>query len=493
MLFAVCKGPLSQLNKNRSEIEDKVDGIELRLDLFPNLDISELQEIKKQCKKRLLFTLRTTHQGGAYAGTDTERYSLWERLLSLEPDYVDLEYDAPEDLLSLVRGHRAQPKLILSYHNFTETPDLEVVYADLLTVQADVYKIATYAHSTLDSLRMLHLMCRAKKEGRNFIGICMGELGQITRILSPVAEEYLTFACFPKESTAPGQMEIDHLLTTYRFRSLSSQTKVYALIGYPIDHTLSPLVHNAIWSYKARDALYIKMPLQTHELGDFFKLFRSLTFFQGLSVTMPLKEAVMPFLDQCSPLAVNIGALNTILRKDHLLFGDNTDLEGALNAIQRKMDLREKKVLILGAGGAAMSIAYGCMQSGAIVHIANRSLERAKSLADRLGCQYSQLSKEKKLDYDLLINTTPDPMPLSCDQIKERSFVMDITTQSSEVSLLQQAKLKNCTCLYGIEMFIYQAIGQQWIWSDAANKEENLEEIIEPLLRKKGSMIETTL
>lgn len=483
MLFGVCIGPTYKRAKEvLLAFQDKVDGIEIRLDLFASIDILKLKELLSFWNKKVLITLRAKEEGGGFSGTEEERLFLWKEILSLKPDYVDVELSSSPSLLSYLQRQRPRTRLILSYHNFTSTPDLEEVYHRLKRIPADLYKIATLATTSIDSLRMLSFLYKKRKSQTPLLGLCMGEEGRMTRILAPIVGSEINYVSYQSNSSASGQIDVDTLLEEYRYTSLSPRTKVYGLIGHPIDKSLSPLVHNHVWKVTSYDGLYLKIPLKEESLEEFFFYFKALPFFQGLSVTMPLKQVVIPYLSSLSVEAKEIGAVNTISRKGALLLGDNTDGIGARKAIEKKLSLQDKRVLILGSGGAASALASVCARSGARVIIGARSKESARILSEKVGGMSVDISDP--VEYDLLINATP-VMPIKEDQIRPSSYIMDIISQPKVTALLKAARAKGCECIYGLEMFMHQAIEQQRIWLEEAISEKELEKVIEPLLQGK--------
>jgi 3-dehydroquinate dehydratase/shikimate dehydrogenase len=454
MIFGVCVGPsYEEAELFLSKIEDHVDGIELRLDRFEKVDLDALGYLLKNWKKKVLFT---------YPRVESESlYNIWEGLLGLRPDYVDLSLDCSDDLLHLVQDFPHPPKVILSYHNFIETKDIASILEAMTQRKADVYKIATYAQSSLDSLRMLELSVSAKKRGFAFIGICMGPLGLPTRILSPLVGNVITFVKYAGNESADGQIDLIDMDRLYRFNQLTPSTKIYALIGETIEQSISPLIHNYLFTKTQTDALYIKIVLQKGELEPFFTLFRSLFFFSGLSVTMPFKEGVLPFLDRWVCPFPYLRACNTIVKEGGELIGYNTDYRGAVKALENHLMLKEKRVVIIGSGATAKSIASACLDGGAKVAIAARSLDKKESWKEFVGVDYHLITDLEQLDYDVLINTTPVQMPVSKSIIRSSRFFMDVSYHPKESSFLSYAKSVGGTCIYGLDMLIHQALYQQ--------------------------------
>jgi len=327
-----------------------------------------------------------------------------------------------------------------SYHNFEETPeDLEKILSSL--PKADFYKICTMANKTTDALRMLCFV----KDKPNVAGMCMGELGQITRILGPVVRNPFTFAALGTEA-APGQLQAEELVETYHFHKLSFNTKIYGLIGNPIMQSPSHKTHNAYFRNNDIDAVYVRMLLDEDELPLFFPLAKELGI-QGLSVTIPFKEKVFPYIDDIDEDAKEIGAINTIAFEDKVC-GSNTDAPGALDAIELRRQVLGKHCVILGAGGTAKAIAFEAQKRGATVSILSR----------RFG------NLDQVPTYDILINTTSVPCPIDLETLQPRKIVMDVNVAHTDTPLMLRAKALGCRLVYGKEMFLRQARGQFAKW-----------------------------
>lgn len=329
-------------------------------------------------------------------------------------------------------------KTISTYHNFDETPDdFEAILKSL--AHADFYKIACMARSTLDALRMLIF---AKKHP-NVVGLCMGPLGQITRILAPLVSSPFNFA----GNAAPGQLEADELIELYNYRHLSPSTSIYGLIGNPIDHSLGHIFHNRDYREKGLDAVYVKMPLEENELPQFFALAKELGI-KGLSVTRPFKEKVFDVIDVLDEDAKAIGAVNTLTFEGGKICGQNTDAPGALDAIESHLTVAGKTCVILGAGGSSKAIQYEAKKRGASVFVLSR----------RFG------NLDKLPPYDILINTTPVEVPIDLAQLQPNKVVMDITVRHKNSPLIQRAKELGCSLIFGQEMWDHQALGQIKRW-----------------------------
>jgi 3-dehydroquinate dehydratase / shikimate dehydrogenase len=456
MLFvSVVKSESIQKSQN------KLLGIELRLDLFPSIDIEYIKNFLQNSSCPVMFTLRKTSQGGKFQGTESEREILIQRLLALEPPFFDLESDMDTKFLQKAIKKYPKTKFILSYHNFQETPaDLESIYSLMQKYPVFSYKIAAMANSTNDALRMLLFV---KKHPKASV-ICMGEKGEFGRILGPIVGNVINYASLSSEErSAPGQLSVDELVDIYNYPALNEQTSIYGLIGDPVEKSPGHLYHNARFREQSLNAIYVKMKVKPEELSEFIPLAMAFGM-RGLSVTIPLKEKIWPFLDKVEPAVKEIGAINTLLFENGQIIGTNTDGLGALDAIEKKSLVRGKKLVLVGAGGAARSIVFEAKARGADVLILNRTLQKGKELAKDLGCTAGGLD-ELPADYDILINCSSNGMSIDPEKIKPKTMVMDIVYSPRETDFLREALQKNCEIVYGDEMFLNQAARQNAFWT----------------------------
>lgn len=263
------------------------------------------------------------------------------------------------------------------------------------------------------------------------------------------------------------QQLADIEIDTSDFRIPSRLVNLNVVIGDPISQSLSPKMHNL--AYKALDIdssnLFIPIRVVPEKLEKFINLVRVLDI-KGVSVTIPHKESVPHYLDELDETAEAIGAVNTIINKDGKLIGYNTDWIGALTALEKRTKVKGKKVAILGSGGAAKAIAYGLSGKQAEVTIYNRSLEKAKSLAEKFNIEYKSLvDLETVKDCDIIINCTSvgmyeDSSLIPEDLINKNQIIFDIITTPKETKLIRNAKANNAKVIYGYEMLLYQGVEQ---------------------------------
>jgi shikimate dehydrogenase len=265
----------------------------------------------------------------------------------------------------------------------------------------------------------------------------------------------------------------------------SGKTKICGIIGDPVGHSLSPIMHNAAFSELKLDFIYVAFPVKKAELHKAMTGIRCLKV-HGLNVTMPHKIAVITHLDDIDPTARFIGAVNTILNKQGKLVGFNTDGMGAMNALKKNgVDLERKKVLLLGAGGAAKAVACSLIKEVGELKILNRTLRKAKQLAQYLirasnkkiyGALLSAKTIHRALqDTDLLINATSVGMYPNTNQnlvdlrsLRSDLCVMDLVYNPVETKLILAARAKGAKVVSGIEMLIYQGAASFKIWTNTS-------------------------
>jgi len=272
--------------------------------------------------------------------------------------------------------------------------------------------------------------------------------------------------------------------------------KVYGVIGDPIEHSLSPVMHNAAFEALGLDAIYLAFRVAEHELGDAIRGAKSLGI-AGLNVTIPLKEKALAFVD-ADDVATRIGAINTIDFTSGTPTGYNTDGIGALTVLKERVgEIRGKEVLILGAGGAARAIAFYLDAEGARLTIANRTEDRAAMLASSLhNADFISLREEELKrhirDADILINTTPvgmypraDATLVNAGMMHSELVVFDIVYNPAETKLLREAKKAGVqTIIEGVKMLVYQGAASFRIWTGM----EPPVEVMESAVRKALSL-----
>ena len=383
---------------------------------------------------------------------------LFKKLLSIQPEYCDIEADTDLSFFDEVASAFPKMKIIGSFHDFDGMPpDLDEAFKKMDRPHIFSYKMAVTAHTANDVLK---LMIFARKHEK-MTCIALGEIGQISRILAPILGSDFCYGSIDSEEM--GQLKLSTLCDVYRFKQMTPDWKIYSLLGDPVTRSIGHLFHNEKFPL---GAVYVKERVAIPDLPLFFSLVRELPFC-GFSVTMPLKEQMEPFLTRMDPISVAVGSINTILLQDSHLMGYNTDGEGAIDALELHRPVKGLQVAILGAGGSARAIAQAAIGRGAKVISLNRTLKRAEALAKDFHCESAPLEEFSTIRYDVLVNTIPVDLVYDPKSIHKNAVVMDIVYWEDETSLLRAARERGCVCIHGREMFVRQALRQQKIWFGA--------------------------
>jgi shikimate dehydrogenase len=250
---------------------------------------------------------------------------------------------------------------------------------------------------------------------------------------------------------------------------INTQTELYGVIGDPIGHSLSPVMHNSAFAEIGYNGAY--MAFHVTDIANAIKGIRALGV-KGLSVTIPHKVSIMEHLDTIDEQAVKIGAVNTVVNKDGNLYGYNSDCLGAMDALKEVTPIKDQKVVIIGAGGAARAIGFGVLAEKGDLTIVNILEDEGTALAKDLNVPYFHLSEFNQVEYDILIHSTPvgmapniNKMPVEADDLLPDTVVMDIVYNPLQTKLLQEASIKNCKPINGVAMFVYQGVSQFETWT----------------------------
>ncbi|HZP63972.1 MAG TPA: shikimate dehydrogenase [Terriglobales bacterium] len=446
--------------------------LEFRLDYLPKpgLALSKIKQFTEYYPHMaVVATCRRAASGGKFKGSVASQLDILSRAAAAGCQLLDLELQsAGHASASQIQRLRNSASLILSFHDFRATNDLDRILQKMTAVPADFYKIVTTATTLYDNVVMMKFL-EKNSDKYSLIGLCMGEQGIISRVLSLRAGSFFTFAAATEEEkTAPGQITAQELRNIYRIEQVEAPTRVYGVVGDPILHSLSPAIMNAAFRRETVNAVYLALHAKT--LKDLLACVRDIPI-HGLSVTMPYKEAILKHLDNSDPYSTKIGACNTIVRaQDGKLYGFNTDAAGIVRPLQQRLELENAKILVLGAGGAARAAVFGLKERGAEVYILNRTPAAAQKLARSARARTLKKTDLKKMSFDVIVNATPVGMgntresPLKQDEIKAR-YVLDMVYDPLETRLMSLAKAEGAQVIPGIEMFVQQAARQFEIWT----------------------------
>lgn len=268
-------------------------------------------------------------------------------------------------------------------------------------------------------------------------------------------------------------------------RTITGKTKIIGVIGSPIEHSMSPQLHNSISKQLGIDMVYVPFCVEENELQDAVRGLKALNVV-GFNVTIPHKENIIKYLDEISQEAILMGAVNTVKKTDGKLCGYNTDASGFMKSFtnQTKTTVSGKKVAIIGAGGTARSLAVKIALEGACeISIVNRTLGKAENIANILNNNFTNFTQALLLyssegvtalsKADIIINTTPlgmypniDFMPLSSDfTFSKQQIIFDVIYNPKKTKLLKLAEEQGCTIVNGLGMLIFQGILAYEIWT----------------------------
>ena len=489
LCVAITGATAEELIEKATSVLKETTFLEFRLDYLakPLAALPKLKEfLAENGAATVIATCRCKENGGRFAGSNTAALDVLMKAAEAGFQIVDIELESIEKLPKATMEHlrNAGAAVIISHHDFHATKDLDGVYKRIEPFSPDFMKVVPTAKSLSDNLTLMRFLERMEDQSNSsIVGICMGEPGIISRVLGLRAGSLFTFAAANVgEETAPGQIAARTLIETYRIEQVDAATKVYGVAGNPIRSSLSPLMMNTAFRRETVNAVYLA--LQTSKADDLFKLAKEIPI-QGFSVTMPLKEDIIPLLERTDPLSTKIGAVNTVLRaQDGKFYGFNTDVAGIVGPLERRLSLKGAKVLVLGAGGAARAAVFGCRDKGAEVWILNRTPETAQKLARQAGAKTIKRDAVAKTGFDVIINATPIGMTgqkaaqlLGPEDLTAR-IVFDLVYNPIETPLLKMARQKGLTAISGVEMFVQQGARQFEIWTGKPAPEEEMLRVV---------------
>lgn len=432
--------------------------VELRLDLLATSELTRAAEFPTFVDLPVILTCRRQSDGGEYQGTERERLALLQQVSQGNFAYIDLEED-------LKRGpfeeqlHQRNVEIIRSYHDFEKIPADFFHRAAKIAARGEIPKLAVTPTSVADVITLFRSQQElAGIEKKIIVG--MGKFGVPSRILYKRLGSLLSY-CSSSE-VAPGQLSARTMSELYRSDQVDQHTKIFGVIGNPIGQTNSPHIHNPALQAIKFNAIYV--PFLVDSVRSFFALAELLPI-AGFSVTVPFKQAILPYLGRVTREVKQIGSCNTVVRSNNLWFGTNTDyygfVEPLLAAIEEK---RLQSALVIGAGGAARAVVWALRNYGCKVTILNRTVEKAKQLASETMSSYDTLDHAHLYQgVDLVVQTTTvgmegaepgDPIPSFTFSGEELFY--ELIYKPRQTELLKRALTANVTVLYGLEMLLRQ-------------------------------------
>ena len=446
----------------REEAKRGATIVEWRVDALAQTDnaLESVALLVKNSPLPCIVTIRGAAEGGTYAGQDIARLELLIAIckLNVPPSYIDLElaaFQASADFKKQFAAAKTSTRLILSAHDFQSRPtDLSKRVATMFSEPlCAVAKIAWRARSVRDNLEAFELL---RNQSKPTIALCMGQFGIASRVLAPKFGGFLTYARPNGEmGTAPGQLTVEEFIGVYSFQHITTATQVFGVIGWPVEHSLSPLLHNAAFTATQFNGAYVPLAIPSeweHFKASLGEMAASpILNLRGVSVTLPHKEHALRWCKQQAGSADVVsewcGAANTLIFSSHgVAHASNTDAPAAVAAIamalgmneqasaelacggagenstgistnisdsvQEKQSLmlqtfdqwRQQRILVLGAGGAARAVVAGLALAGAHVTIANRTHDKAAQLANQFNARAISGSNQSRVESVLLQN-----------------------------------------------------------------------------------------
>lgn len=442
---------------------------------------------RQRLRATIVATCRRREAGGKFAGDVAGQLLALVRAVDAGCAWCDVEIETavklpPGALRALLRP----AKILLSFHDFQKTPRGLVAKREMLRrvrrSDTGAVKVATKAKTLAEGLRVMSLA----RGQRNVVAVPMGEICAPLRILALREGSALGYAPVERD-TAPGQAALHDMRDIFRADEIDRGTRVYGVIGNPIEHSLSPVLHNAAFQARGINAVYL--PFLVRDLRDFVGAIERLGI-SGFSVTLPHKHAILRYLDDCDPLAAKIGAANTVVVRGHKLYGYNTDYAGVLQALEGRIRLAGSRVLLFGAGGAARAAAFALAGAGSFVCVCARRGAQARALARATGGEAIDRRHLRREFFDAIINTTPAGMfprtkisPLMPGELHCR-IVMDLIYRPMKTRLLRIACDRGIATISGVEMFLAQATAQWEIWTGLRPPEAAMRRAVLEVLHK---------
>ena len=469
-------------------------GFELRLDYLRDhagLE-AELHRILSRLRyPQTIATCRRVEAGGHFEGPVEKQVEILAAAARAGCQWVDIEIESVNALRKFSFKEFAPAKVIVSYHNYENTPALGAIYRRLSRLPVEAVKIASRARDLQDNLKILNLLKANRRRRPMLVALAMGNSGICSRVLAFQWGSPFTYASIANHNAvASGQLAIEHMRSVYHVEHLDDRTQLYGVVGTHSSMSLSPAMQNTAFQAKRVNALYL--PCETNRLSDFLKFARTLKF-AGFSITMPFKQAIMRELDWMDPLAARIGACNTVAIRHGKWMGWNTDSAAVVEVLTKRLRLPGSKILILGAGGAARAAAYALKAEGAQVLVTARREAAARKLARNAGADVVPWERADNLDVDAVINATPVGMaphteahPIDLARLRTR-VVFDMVYYPLETRFLSEARSRGLITISGLEMLVAQGARQFEIWTGQSAPRALMEQAVRQALGHSGS------
>ncbi len=463
MICLVLTG--STLDENISLIKKNknfIDLVELRVDLLIPEEQQKAVLFPTLTTIPVILTCRRVIDGGNYSESEKYRLTLLEGLLEGAFSYIDIEEDIKKSRLLQKAQEKAQKneiEIIRSFHDFHSIPTDLYHRITKIAAKGCIPKVAVTPHSMLDVIQIFRVEKELKHIDKKIV-VGMGPYGTCTRILYKRVGSMLTYTS--DNEIAPGQISAKIMKTVYKADKVNERTHIYGIIGDPVLHTRSPYIQNPGFDGIKFNAIYV--PFLVDSVRSFFVLAEMLPVY-GFSVTVPHKQAVLPYLGKITREVKQIGSCNTVVRANNLWKGTNTDYYGFIEPLLPLLqDGRIQHALVIGAGGAARAVVWALRNYGCKVTILNRDVKKAKSLAEVTMSNYDVLGNASLYESShLIVQTTSlgmsgerDGDPIPDFTFTATHHVYELIYEPTYTKMLQRAHDKKATLYFGIDMLYRQ-------------------------------------
>jgi shikimate dehydrogenase len=447
-----------------------IDAVEIRSDLMD--ESPELEQMRTSFSGKMIFTHRPKSED-EFEHVKT----LYKMALAADFDYVDIDVLLIGEFSEVVE--QAGSRLVISVHNYDNCTIHDEVLKTFENYPDAVIKIAATPHDTYESFLFVKHLC---ERFPRVVLVNMFIHGEWLRTSFSKFNGLWNYFCLPDQSTAPGQLSLADWNNEFDV-PVDKDTLLYGITGNPIDHSLSPKVHNFFFRTRNINAIYNRFPAVNLEL--FFE--HAPSDMAGLSVTTPYKRRIIPYVKELSTLAENAGVVNTLKKlPSGDWFGDNTDGPGIRMLLEEHYpEWKEcRNIIILGAGG----VARACLATFGDVHqkivICNRSVAKAYHLAEKFGCEYRPLGEVDNVEDCLVIQATSvdmtntDENPFWKLKGNSNTIVVESIYKPRETKLMQVMSPQTNKLIYGEDVFSAQAVLQQQIWHQKSMEVGEVKDVI---------------
>ena len=463
-LIATLITPPSESGAELAALPDSVKWLEVRADLLGDINP---EWIRKHFRGRLLYALRRRAEGGNCTDSTERRH---RRLAEAARHYDRVELEGSSDLSESLLAEIPADRRLISWHGPAGgLSALKAQFMRLSSVPAGVYKLVARAAHIGDEFTPLSLL---KALGRSdTIAYSDGPLGFWSRLAALHLGAPGIFGLVPGGNVVGAEPTVNKLIEDYGLPALKPVREIFAIIGNPVFHSLSPRLHNA--AYRALNHPALFMPFHVESFAEFWhevaqsRAFDSIGLpIKGMTVASPHKEEALLIARSASTMARRAESANILVRSNGHWRADTTDPEVIyMVGRERSVKVRDKRAAVVGCGGAGRAIAAALIKSGARVTLVNRSAERGHHAARLLGLPYLPLTDFDARGYDAVVNATPvgrdtDEAPFSVERLDDEVIVIDLVYGSRPTPLVGSAHAREQVVIDGRDVLLTQVLRQ---------------------------------